>query len=421
MAKQPGNLTDLTGAGQQEWDNSLASAHQQAISDSGTRHFLSQPDATMTQPPATVDWDGIPIRVQTCLKSRSKAMKLSDWTTGKGDLGRSLCHEEYMEWRVVRNPANKITRIEITTEVQEYWITLARHNPTKLLALVARFAGEQSVPVQDVYGTVNPNLPGVTPAQREQGFRSMMLPVNGPPRSPYNNGQKAICFLYQSVNALGAAVTLAAFAAFPLAAAVGTTGQTRPLTGAEAIALGKQQAVDCRNSDPTIVGALIGQAFNGKKIALDDPAGIYIMNVDAGRLRQPDNQTPVPPEWFNLQRGTPSADGKQRFQRLVFEVPSDLPFVVGDLIDSQTGENIEFGWQVAQLVKVGLYVQIGGNVAGDPDVVALKPIAKCAEQKNCEQFSKAFALMSPPPPSPILTADSADTIPTRIPQDFINE
>jgi len=383
--------------------------HERAISDAGTQHFVLQ-NSSMTQPPATVDWDGIPIRVQTCLKSRSKAMRLSDWVSGIGDRGRAICHEEYMEWRTVRNAGGKITRVEITTEVQEYWITMARHNPSKLLSLVARFAGEQSVPFQQVYGTVNPNAPGVTPDDRERGFRSMMLPppkTRNPPRSPYNNGQKAICFLYQNVNALEAAVVLAAFAGFPLAAAVGNTGQLRPLTGSEAIASTDQNAVDCRNSDPTIVGAIIGQAFSGKQVTLDDPAGIYITNVEASRLLRPDDQTPVPEEWFNLQRGSASADGKQRFQRLVFEVPTDLPFVVGDLIDSQTNETIDFGWQVAQLVKVGLYVRIGGNVPGGPTPVALQPVANCAQQDSCEFFRQAFNLMEPTPPAPVADLESA--------------
>lgn len=423
MTRQPGNLTDLSGAGAREWDELVVSLYQDAINSSGTRHFVTQ-NSSMTQPPATVDWDGIPIRVQTCLKSRSKAMRLSDWTTGVGDRGRGVCHEEYMEWRTVRDPAGKISRVEITTEVQEYWITLARHNPTKLLSLVARFAGEPSVPTQQVYGNINPNAPGVTPDDRERGFRSMMLPADGnPPRSPYNNGQKAICFLYQEVNTLGAAVFLAAFAGFPHAAAVGNTGQLRPLTGAEAIASTSQSAVDCRNSDPTIVGAVIGQAFNGKELALDDPAGLYITNVEAARLLRPDDQTPVPEEWFNLQRGTPSADGKQRFQRLVFEVPSDLPFVVGDLIDSQTNETIDFGWQVAQLVKVGLYVRIGADVPGSSPVpVALNPPVRCAEHPDCGSFREAFDEMEPPaPPARFAESedDGASRAPSRVPRGFV--
>jgi hypothetical protein len=414
LAKQPGNLTDLTGAGAQEWDEKIQSMHQDAIADAQTKHFVVQ-NASMTQTPATVDWDGVPVRAQTCLKSRSKAMRLSDWTTGIGDRGRAVCHEEYMEWRTVHDASGKITRVEITTEVQEYWIAMARHSPTKLLSLVARFAGEQSAPFQQVYGNVNPNGAGVTPAAREQGFRSMMLPppnTRNPPRSPYNNGQKAICFLYQNVNALEAAVVLAAFAGFPHAAAVGNTGQLRPLTGAEAIASTNQNALDCRNSDPTIVGAIIGQAFNGRQVALDDPAGIYITNVDAARLLRPDNQTEAPEEWFNLQRGSASADGKQRFQRLVFEVPADLPFVVGDLVDSQTSETIDFGWQVAQLIKVGLYVRIGGNVPGSiPTPVALQPVANCAEQPGCSLFRQAFNIMEPPPPPPL--AESESERPTR--------
>jgi hypothetical protein len=251
----------------------------------------------------------------------------------------------------------------------------------------------------------------------------MMLPLNGkPPRSPYNNGQKAISFLYQRVNALRAAVSLAAFAGVPHAAAVGTTGQLRPLTGAEAIASTDQNAVDCRNSDPTIVGAIIGQAFNGKEVALDDPAGIYITNVEAERLLRPDDQTPVPEEWFNLQRGTPSEDGKQRAQRLIFEVPPDLPFVVGDLIDSQTNETIDFGWQVAQLVKVGLYVRIGANVPGStPKAVPLQNIADCANQSDCENFRNAFNAMQPPAPAELEVMGEAgpERAASRIPERFV--
>lgn len=282
------------------------------------------------------------------------------------------------------------------------------------------------MPFQQVYGSVNPNGPGVTPAAREQGFRSMMLPAGSsrPPRSPYNNGQKAICFLYQNVNSLKAAVSLAAFAGFPHAAAVGNTGQLRPLTGAEAIANTNQNAVDCRNSDPTIVGAIVGQAFNGKEVALDDPAGIYITNVEAERLLRPDDQTPVPEEWFNLQRGTPSADGKQRAQRLAFEVPADLPFVVGDLIDSQTNENIEFGWQVAQLVKVGLYVRIGANVQGSsPTAVALQPPANCANHPDCDNFISAFNVMEPTPPPSAFREVLGEAEParraSRVPEGFV--
>lgn len=390
MAKQPGNLNDLTGAARDEWNTVVAKLIVQAVNDSQTQHFVAQLPTNMTHPPDVVDWDGIPARVQTCLRSRNKAMELSDWTTGEGDRGRAVCHEEYMEWRTVRDPAGKITRVEITTEVQEYWITLARHDPVKLLARVAQFASEPTIPYQAVYGSVNPNAPSTTPDQREAGFRSMMLPRRGtllPPRSPYNNGQKAICFLSQSVNSLGAAVFLAAFAGFPYAAVVGD-GDPRPLTGAEAIASTKQSAVDCRNSDPTIVGAVIGQAFQGRQIALDDPPGLYITNVNAARLRQPDGQTLVPESWFNQMRGVPSDDGRPRAQRLVLEVPADLPFVVGDLIDSQTGETIDFGWQIAQLVKVGLYVRVGGSVPGGPRVEALKPTARCADQAECELYRR---------------------------------
>lgn len=393
MAKEPGNQALFGAVAKQEWDNKISGMFSDEIGLSGTRHFVAIADESVSVD--VVDWDANPIRVQTCLKSRSKTMRLADWVNGTGDMGRLTCHEEYMEWRTVRNAAGKIVRVEMTTETLEYWETLARHEPVKLLSTIARFAGEPSVPVQAVYGPVNPNAPGTTPAQRGNGFRSMMLPRNGrPPLSPYNNGLKAICFMYSSINTLGAAAKLVACAGFPFGKVVG--GETQPMTGAEVIASRVDtacdgSAVDCRNSDPTIVGGVVGQSFAGKKIAFDDPFGVYITQIAHDRLLLPDQQTAVPLEWFNLQRGTPSADGRSRSQRAVFEVPADLDFEVGDLIDSQTGETIAHGYQVAQLVKVGFYYRAFGNVAGSPKVIALRPTAKCADDPGCGFFRTQFA------------------------------
>jgi hypothetical protein len=77
-----------------------------------------------------------------------------------------------------------------------------------VLSLVARFAGQTMVDPADVYGPLDPFAAGVTLAQRGAAFQSMMFPrpdpqdrdYHLPPRSPYNNGLRAICFMCKGVN-----------------------------------------------------------------------------------------------------------------------------------------------------------------------------------------------------------------------------
>jgi hypothetical protein len=398
MALEPGKLTNLGGPnspGRQEWSQLVRSAHQQSINASRTRCLLAEADADITPTVVRVDWGAFPIHVELCLQSEERANRLLDWTTGMGDRGRLVGHEEYLEWRTVRDPGGKIVRVEMTTELPDYWLTLARHRPSRVLRLAARFAGEPSVAPRDIYGNLNPLAPGVTPDQREAAFIDMMLPEGDrPPRSPYNNGQKAICFMYNGINSLGAAVQLAAFAAQPFAKTV--DGAEQPLNGREAISSTRQAAADCRNSDPTIVGGVLAAAFDRRKIVFDDPFGVYIANVERSRILLPDGATPVPEDWFILERGTAGTDpgtDPDRFQRLVLEVPPNPEGLkVGDLIDADTGEPIQFGAQVARLVTVNFLVRVSDADRVDQPRIPVQVIAPgdCGDDPRCRTFQRAF-------------------------------
>lgn len=120
--------------------------------------------------------------------------------------------------------------------------------------------------------------------------------------------------------------------------------------------------------------------------ALDDPIGVYIRSVQNERLLQPDG-SPVPIEWFDFQRGSrPHGPGElKRSQRLVFKVPSGLGFSVGDLIDSDTGQEIQFGGQIADLVQLVVYLQIGDEdtVRVQPREVPLPDFVPCEENPGC--------------------------------------
>ena len=308
--KQPGGLSDLEGAGLRDWEDKLAKVTADAVrstvnaaraaGETDVVHLVGPEDTSVAgQTAAQVDWSGFPQRGKHCLKNDASVDALLDWRDGNGDVGRNF-QEEYLEWRCVRDAGGRITRIEFTTETQEYWETLAAFHPMKTLRVIGRFAGERIADPMKVYGVKDPEA--LEPDDRKDRFSANMSypdPARfGASRSPYNNGLRAITFMAQQNNTLGAAIYLAAFAARQLGRQDGVALPV-PLTGPLAIANTSQSAVDCRSSDPTIVGAVIGLCWKGRKIALSDPPGIYILGVDPSAFLLPDRSAAVPADWLS--------------------------------------------------------------------------------------------------------------------------
>jgi hypothetical protein len=88
---------------------------------------------------------------------------------------------------------------------------------------------------------------------------------------------------------------------------------------------------------------------------------------------------------FSVGRGPHGSEGLERSQRLVFEVPPGLGFSVGDLTDSGTGQRIEFGGQIADLVQLVVYLRVGDRnaVQIQPREVPLPDVVPCEEDPGC--------------------------------------
>ena len=99
-------------------------------------YFLASPDTIAGPPVDAVHWPGDPAEPRFCLNA-GWAQKLSDW----GVKGRHLFHNEYCEYALVlRTDANgkvRPKRFTATTELAEWWTTVATHDP-QLLALADR-------------------------------------------------------------------------------------------------------------------------------------------------------------------------------------------------------------------------------------------------------------------------------------------
>lgn len=294
--------------------------------------------------------------------TRHPALALLDWTPSGGEGRIRRLQEEYVEWRVVRDDVG-IRRVELTTELSDYWRVLAAFDPQRTLDLVASFAWQPSVDPQFVYRDCDPFSPSTTPEEREAAFAAAMLSDDDP--SPYNDGRDAITCMAQRSNTLPALVRLAAAATNPRIVRDPLSGCVRCLTCDEAIPLMDGAAQAGRASDPVLVERLSRLAYEGRLVAFDDPLGVYIQSVESTRLRTPDDE-PVPGDWFTFERGiapSQTTDGRPRWQRLTFEPSADSGLRVSDLVDVATEQPIRHGGQVAELVQVAVVLRVS-----DPDV-----------------------------------------------------
>ncbi len=368
--KEPGGLSTLGEAGSRRWSDRVERcvrtlAEEQPLGE----HVLAAPDERTPEVTAP-DWGAFPVRIARCL-SRQRACELLDWRSELGDEGRLRVQEEYLEWRVVRDADGAIKRLELTTELADYWRVLAAYEPERTLELIAEFAQEDVVPPEAVYGSLDPFSADVSADERERAFAATMLPADGHgPYSAYNDGRSGICCMVQPTNTLGALVKLAARATVASVVEDEAAERLRLASAAEVIPQLDGAAQAGRSSDPVVVERLGRLALEGRYVALDDPIGVYIQGVERTRLRRRGGGA-VPAEWFALGRGVgpeAAADGRPRHQRLVLEVPSNEGIRVGDLIDVATEQPIAYGGQIADLVQLAVFVR-----TSPPGAVAAKP------------------------------------------------
>lgn len=369
--REPGGLQELDEFGLSAWQRRLEACFNEVKAAFGPTNFVVDHPDDRTLRATAIDWVGLPARVAECL-TRARALELSDGNPSDPGEGPRSLQEEYIEWRVVRDRQG-IRRVELTTELSDYWRVLAAYRPHRTLELVRGFARDTKVPPEAVYRGCDPLAGSTTPQEREAAFCAAMLSTET--AGPYNDGRHAICCLNQRTNSVYALIGL-------LVAATGVrltrdhyTERLRCLSSREAIALRvlADAAQAGRASDPVIVERLMHLAYEGRLVALDDPIGVYIQSVEHTRLRTPDGGS-VPAEWFAFERGLSPAetsDGHARWQRLTFEVPVESGLVGEDLVDTGSEQPIRHGGQIAELVQVALVLRVSDR--GTVDIGTPKP------------------------------------------------
>ena len=383
--REPGGLQALGAAGRAAWSTRVSDSVAQASRavPGGDRYLRAAPEEEWSEVTGP-DWTGLPVRVTACL-GRSKALRVLDWHRDELNEGGRALQEEYVEWRTVRSDdGRRITRVELTTELPDYWRVLAAHEPETLVGTVAELAGEEMEP-SAVYGD-DLDAAGTTPEEREQAFARTMLAPSG--RSPYNNGERAICCMVQKSNTLGALALLTAAATCAGVVRDARDGRLRCMTCSEAIPLLDGLGTRGRASDPVLVERLGRLAYEDRLVSFDDPPGVYMQGVQHTRLRTPCGEA-IPSDWFHFGRGIGpevADDGRPRYQRLTFGVPEEAGFDVSDVVDVATEQPLRSGAEIADLVLLAVFFRVGarGTATGEPKVIELEPAP--VDPHDCDEI-----------------------------------
>jgi hypothetical protein len=224
--------------------------------------------------------------------------------------GRST-QVEYLEWFTQRDERGRVTKVTFTTETPEYWGTLFQSpgGPERVLELYQQLLGNPAIALSDITDASG----------------------NYDPLNAWNTARGIIHYIVDTpANTLGAALGLAGLA----------------VTGFM-VSDSFQTSNDVPTSaDPRVVIDVGGLMRKGLQITGAEPIGLYIAGWDDTGWVKPDG-APVGDYWQVVR--PPGASGPPAL-RLVYEVPPDEGFVVGDIRIG--GRPIEFGGQIAEHLTV---------------------------------------------------------------------
>ena len=294
-----------------------------------------------------IDWPGFPKLV----KDRFPGDPMRAFEVAETEANaRQRFQDEYLEWHVVRNNDNKITRVSFTCETAQYYDFLARTDQQKLLS---------------IYKSL------VDPARANEVVLGDLIVNNSYRPTNKWNTQLGAAHLIQQNNNLFAEVMIAAQACILRKRSNGTA-ITDPTELINCAGFGEGG----RSSDPKIGAQVNALARHGDAISLRNPVALYITRFSNDGINR--NGAPVPSFW-KLVRGTAAEPGQPFGMglHLVYEVPANAGFVVGDL---RIGSDpIRFGGQLAENVHVGLFALVCrkgsfSNQAFTCDAVPANPI-----------------------------------------------
>lgn len=361
----PGNADQLPQSLVDAWNNAIQDSYDRQSDRLKSRFFSLDPGALANPITARVQWFADPAEPTFCLNA-TWGQKLSDWDIR----GRHNLHNEYCEYTIQygidSNGRRRPKRVYFSTELREYWVTLARHDPGKLQEIATDVLGFEPS-FNDLYGTTDPD--SLSEEMREVRFSTLVaghgndrnLPSSVPAQPTGSLNRDNMLFMTHPINGLDDLLYIVMFGAHPYSTII--NGQRFPASKEQIFRQFGVEQLACRHADPAAAIGAHSAAYNGRTVAFADPLGMYIRTFNSSDILFEGN--PAPAEWVQLTRGS----GVGLYQRLVVGAPDsenvfldDLAIVNGSLVDSIIG-----GYQIARKIEVGPIVLASDetNVADD--------------------------------------------------------
>ncbi len=383
----PGRADELGEELVRHWNDTISAAYESQPASLKSRFFELDPEQ-LREPQQTdeVKWPGDPAEPSFCIDDQT-AQLLSDW----GKEGRHELHNEYCEYAVVsrRDGTGRLRpkRVEVTTELREYWSCVAIRDPDRVRAMAAETLGRE-LAWEELFGVPDPH--GLSEGDREVAFGHAVaghgnderLKAAGVPAQPTGalNTENAL-FMTHPINGLDDLLYIVLFGAKPYA--IREDGEFRQASRDDIFAAFGVEQLACRHADPAAALAAYGAAFAGKQVAFANPLGMY--------LREPNLEVfsyqggSVPQDWVRFGRGQEGI-----YQRLVFG-PADEDEAFLDDITVAVGaaeKPLVGGYQLLQQLEIGPLVMVGeGEPVADSEWEVIQRISEpiaCNAATVCE-------------------------------------
>ena len=181
-------------------------------------------------------------------------------------------------------------RVEITTELREYWTTLAMYDPEFLRDRAVAILGRE-VSWEELYGVGISSPDALDLRERRIRFSREVAGhgnhndlvgagVPGQPRGALNRDN--ILFMTHPINGLDDLLYIVMFGAHPWAVKSGDTYQK---ASKEAIFRAKGVThLACRNADPAAATTAHNEAFDGRTVAFADPLGVTLQSFSKSKF-----------------------------------------------------------------------------------------------------------------------------------------
>lgn len=337
-----------------KWNEEINRLHDSYVPGFGSRFFEIDAAAVKDSgAPAAVKWFCDPAEPNFC-QDADVAQQLSDW----GLEGRQHLHNEYCEYTTIfRHDSTgrlRPKRVHFSTELQEYWQLMARHDPDQLQKSAAAIL-KRDVNWDELYGPGAGDPAALSPQQRSARFSEL----GAASRRAGSLNNENILFMAHPINGLDDLLYIVMFGARPF---TGQQGGVPMKATREQIF--RDQGTDplaCRHADPAACMAAYEQVYAGNKIAFADPLGVYIQTFNEAVFSYKDQA--IPQAWINRSRGVElEIDGRKTsyFQRLEFGPPDDVDVFLDDIVDLAVASEprLTGGYQLARQLEVGPYVKI---------------------------------------------------------------